>query len=90
MRGLWNAAACEDLKSEGKLNAIATIKFWELASHLHKKKGRIVFRGDCAKDKNGGGSARGNGRQPTPTSVQGLNACLAWPGTNAGKEATNR
>ena len=33
----------------GKLMSIASIKFWELAKHLQKVKGRIVYRGDCAK-----------------------------------------
>ena len=31
----------------------ASIKFWELAKHLQKVKGRIVYRGDCAKDEEG-------------------------------------
>ena len=37
----------------GQLMTIASIKFWELAQHLQKMKGRIVYRGDCAKDENG-------------------------------------
>ncbi|CAE7750010.1 unnamed protein product [Symbiodinium sp. CCMP2592] len=37
----------------GKLMSIASIKFWELAKHLQKVKGRIVYRGDCAKDEEG-------------------------------------
>jgi len=34
----------------GQLMTIASLKFYELADHLHKMKGRIVYRGDCAKD----------------------------------------
>ena len=37
----------------GQLMTIASIKFYELAKHLQKVKGRIVFRGDCAKDEAG-------------------------------------
>lgn len=37
----------------GQLMTIASIKFYQLAQHLQKKKGRIVYRGDCAKDENG-------------------------------------
>ena len=53
----------EDVRSEsrksgvkvhfGKLMTIASIKFYELAKHLQKMKGRIVYRGDCAKDEEG-------------------------------------
>ena len=56
----------EDVRSEscqsgvkvhfGKLMTIAciqAIKFYELAKHLQKMKGRIVYRGDCAKDEEG-------------------------------------
>ena len=34
----------------GQLMSIASVKFAELATHLQKMKGRIVCRGDCAKD----------------------------------------
>ena len=37
----------------GQLMTIASIKFYELAKHLQKVEGRIVFRGDCAKDEAG-------------------------------------
>ncbi|CAE7560940.1 RE1 [Symbiodinium natans] len=61
----------------GKLMSIASIKFWELAQHLQKMKGRIVYRGDCAKDEEGAAAVyRELGANPT--SVQGLNACLAY------------
>ena len=33
----------------GRLMTIVSIKFYELAKHLQKLKGRIVYRGDCAK-----------------------------------------
>ena len=60
----------------GKLMSIASIRFWELAKHLPKVKGRIVYRGDCAKDEEGAAAVyRELGANPT--SVQGLNACLA-------------
>ena len=57
----------------GQPMTIASIKFYELAKHLQKVKGRIVFRGDCAKDEAGAPELGAN-----PTSVQGLNACLAY------------
>ena len=61
----------------GKLMTIASIKFYELAKHLQKVKGRIVYRGDCAKDEEGAAAVyRELGANPT--SVQGLNACLAY------------
>ena len=37
----------------GQLMTIASLKFFELAQHLQKIKGRIVHRGDCAEDENG-------------------------------------
>ena len=77
----------EDVRSEsrksgmkvhfGKLMTIASIKFYELAKHLQKMKGRIVYRGDCAKDEEGAAAVyRELGANPT--SVQGLNACMAY------------
>ena len=52
-------------------------KFNELAKHLQKMKGRIVYRGDCAKDEEGAAAVyRELGANPT--SVQGLNACMAY------------
>ena len=61
----------------GQLMTIASIKFYELAKHLQKVKGRIVFRGDCAKDE-AGAPAVYQELGANPTSVQGLNACLAY------------
>ena len=77
----------EDVRSEsrksgvkvhfGRLMTIASIKFYELAKHLQKMKGRIVYRGDCAKDEEGAAAVyRELGANPT--SVQGLNACMAY------------
>ena len=77
----------EDVRSEsrksgvkvhfGKLMTIASIKFYELAKHLQKMKGRIVYRGDRAKDEEGAAAVyRELGANPT--SVQGLNACMAY------------
>ena len=72
----------------GKLMTIASRKFYELAKHLQKMKGRIVYRRDCAKDEEGAAAVyRELGANPT--SVQGLNACMAYgalPG-NATKTA---
>lgn len=55
----------------GQLMTIASIKFFELAKHLQKMKGKIVYQGDCAKDEYGSAAAY-------PTSVQGFNACIAY------------
>ena len=61
----------------GKLMTIASIKFYELAKHLQKMKGRILYRGDCAKDEEGAAAVyRELGANPT--SVQGLSACMAY------------
>ena len=85
----------EDVRSEsrksgikvlfGKLMTIASIKFYELAKHPLLMKGRIVYRGDCAKDEEGAAAVyRELGANPT--SAQGLNACMAYgalPGQTA-------
>jgi hypothetical protein len=61
----------------GQLMTIASIKFFELAQHLRKIEGRIVYRGDCAKDEHGAAAVYQE-LGAKPTSVQGLNACLAY------------
>ena len=61
----------------GQLMTIASIKFYELAEHLQKMKGRIVYRGDCAKDEHGAAAVYQE-LGANPTSVQGLNTCLAY------------
>ena len=61
----------------GQLMTIASIKFFELAKHLQKMKGRIVYRGDCAKDEHGS-AAVCQELVANPTSVQGINACVAY------------
>ena len=69
----------------GQLMTIASIKFYELAQHLQKMKGRIVYRGDCARDEHGAAAVYQE-LGANPTSVQGLNACLAYgslPGHSA-------
>ena len=82
-----NPREFEDVRSEsrksgikvhfGKLMTIASIKFYELAKHLQKMKGRIVYQGDCAKDQEGAAAVyRELGANPT--SVQGLDACMAY------------
>ena len=70
----------------GQLMTIASIKFYELAQHLQKMKGRIVYRGDCAKDEHGVAAVYQE-LGANPTSVQGLNACLAY-GSIPGNAAT--
>ena len=61
----------------GKLMTIASIKFYELAKELRKKKGGIVYRGDCARDEHGAAAVYEE-LGTNPTSVQGLNTCLAY------------
>ena len=61
----------------GQLMTIASIKFFELAKHLQKMKGRIVYRGDCARDEYGAAAVYQE-LGANPTSVQGLNNCLAY------------
>ena len=55
----------------GQLMIISSIKFFELAKHLQKVKGRIVYRGDCARDEYGA-AAVCQELGANPTSVQGL------------------
>ena len=55
----------------------ASIKFYELAAHLQKMKGRIVYRGDCAKDEHGSAAVYQE-LGANPTSVQVLKACIAY------------
>ena len=57
----------------GQLMTIASIKFYELAKHLQK----VKTRGDCAKDE-AGAPVVCQELGANPTSVQGLNACLAY------------
>ena len=61
----------------GQLMSLASVKFAELAKHLQKMKGRIVYRGDCAKDEHGAAAVYQE-LGANPTSVQGLNNCLAY------------
>ena len=88
--GTWNLNSVRehaDVRSEakksgisvhfGQLMTIASIKFFELAKHLQKMKGRIVYRGDCARDEHGAAAVYQE-LGANPTSVQGLNACIAY------------
>ena len=97
--GTWDLGSVrekEDVRKEakasgvsvhfGQLMTIASIKFYELADHLHKMKGRIVYRGDCAKDEHGAAAVYQE-LGANPISVQGLNACLAY-GSLPGNRAT--
>ena len=80
-----NSREFEDVRNESrksgvkvqfsKLMTIASIKSYELAKHLQKMKGRIVYWGDCAKDAEGAAAVYCE-LGANPTSVQGLNA--AW------------
>ena len=65
---------------------ISPIKFSELAAHLRKHTGRIVYRGDCAKDEYGAAAVYQE-LGANPTSVQGLNACVAY-GSLPGNQCT--
>ena len=70
----------------GKLMTIASIQFYELARHLQKMKGRIVYRGNCAKDEEGAAAVyRELGANPTL--VRGLNVCMAY-GALPGNQTT--
>ena len=60
----------------GQLMPIASIKFFELAKHLQNIKGCIIYRGNCAKDEHGSAAVYQE-VGAKPTSVQGLNACVA-------------
>ena len=61
----------------GQLMTIAGEKFAEMAEIYRKIKGRIVYRGDTGKDEYGAAAMYQN-MSASPTSVQGLNACLAY------------
>ena len=61
----------------GQLMSLASVKFEELAKHLRKMKGRILYRGDCAKDERGAAAVYQD-LGATPASIQGLNNCLAY------------
>ena len=97
--GTWDLGSVrekEDVRKEAKASGvsvhfgqfmtIASIKFYEFADHLHKMKGRIVYRGNCAKDEHGTAAVYQE-LGANPTSVQGLNACLAY-GSLPGNRAT--
>ena len=57
--------------------SICSIKFAELAKHLQVHKGRLVYRGDCAKDE-WGAAALYQEMAVSPTSVQTTNATIAY------------
>ena len=56
---------------------IVSEKYAELKEHLRVLKGRIVFRGDIVRDENGALGVFQN-LAANPTSVQGLNHCIAY------------
>ena len=57
--------------------SICSIKFAELEEAFHKLKGRVVFRGDSAKDEYGLAAVYQN-LTASPTSIAAANANLAW------------
>ena len=63
----------------GQLMTIVSEKYAELKEHLRVLKGRIVFRGDIVRDENGALGVFQN-LAANPTSVQGLNHCIAYGG----------
>ena len=84
LNSVWEQAdVCSEAKKTGisvhfgQFMTIASVKFFELAKHLQKMNGRIVYRGDCAKDEYGSAAAYQE-LGANPTSVQGLNACIAY------------
>ena len=89
-KGTWDLSSVreqDEVRSEakssgtsvhfGQLMTIASIKFHELAKHLQKVKGRIVYLGDAAKGELGYAAVYQE-LGANPTSVQGLNATLAY------------
>ena len=61
----------------GSLMTICSVKFAELAKHLQVLKGRVVFRGDNAKDE-WGAPALYQELAASPTSIQAANANIAY------------
>ena len=61
----------------GSLMGICSIKFAELAKHLQIYKGRLVYRGDCAKDE-WGSAALYQELAASPTSVPTTNSTIAY------------
>ena len=61
----------------GSLMSICSIKFAELAKHLQLYKGRLVYRGDCAKDE-WGAAALYQELNASPTSIATTNSTIAY------------
>jgi hypothetical protein len=61
----------------GQLMSICSEKFAELQEHLRVLKGRIVYRGDIGRDEYGSAAVYQD-LAANPTSVQGLNHCVAY------------
>ena len=61
----------------GSLMSICSIKFAELAKSLQIYKGRLVYRGDCAKDE-WGAAALYQEMAASPTSVTTTNSTIAY------------
>ncbi len=89
-KGTWDMSSvreAEALKREaqssgskvhlGSLMSICSIKFAELAEHLQILKGRIVYRGDSARDE-WGAAAIYQELNASPTSIQAANATIAY------------
>ena len=89
-KGTWDLGSvreCDAVREEakkkgvkihlGNLMSICSIKFAELARDLQILKGRIVYRGDCAKDE-WGAAAIYQELAASPTSIQAANSNIAY------------
>ena len=98
-KGTWDTTSvreCDAIKSEarksgmiihlGSLMSIRSIKFAELARHFQIYKGRLFYRGDCAKDE-WGAAALYQELAASPTSVTTTNSTIAY-GTLPGHSVT--
>jgi hypothetical protein len=61
----------------GQLMAICSVKYAEMDESKHVLKGRVVFRGDCAKDESGK-AAIYQDLAATPTAINSANANIAY------------
>ena len=61
----------------GSLMTICSEKFAELEEQFRVLKGRVVYRGDCARDEEGAAAVYQN-LSASPTSIRGMNANIAY------------
>jgi hypothetical protein len=89
-KGTWNletvrerddvvaeARANKDKTHIGSLMTICSEKFAELEEQFRVLKGRVVYRGDSAKDEEGAAAIYQN-LSASPTSIRGMNANIAY------------